>query len=115
MQTKIFGITTCDTVRKARLWLRDHGVAHTFHDFRVDGVDRRQLEEWSNRIAWETLLNKASATFRRLPAEQKAEVDQATALTLMIDYPTLIKRPILETGLALEVGFSSTRYATLFA
>lgn len=112
--TKLYGIPNCDSVRKARRWLDGRGVAYVFHDFRKDGLDAKQLAGWLKQAGWETLLNRKGTTWRQLPAEQREGVDAKRAQALMLEMPTLIKRPVLETGKDLEVGFDADRYATLF-
>ncbi len=112
--TTIYGIKTCDTMRKAFGWLGERGMAYTFHDYRASGIDRASLERWAKIVGWEKLLNKASTTFRALPDADKSGIDEARAIDLMLEHPTLIKRPVLETGSAIEVGFKPDRYATLF-
>jgi len=112
--TKLYGIPNCDSVRKARQWLDSRGIAYVFHDFRKDGLDARLLDAWVNQAGWETLLNRKGTTWRQLPTEQREGIDAKRAATLMLAQPTLIKRPVLETGKHLEVGFDADRYATLF-
>src|SRR5579872_5046341 len=101
----IYGIKNCDTMTKARKWLDGHGVAYAFHDYRVDGLDKARLKNWVDALGWEKLLNKSSATFRDLPEPVKQGLTQAKAVALMLENPTMIKRPVLETGGGLLVGF----------
>lgn len=115
MTTTIYGIKTCDTVRRARSWLDSRGISYVFHDFRVEGLDRTLIEEWRGRVGWEILLNRSSATFRALPEARKASLDDEQALELMLEFPTLVKRPILATGEVIAVGFKPDRYAELMA
>lgn len=114
MKTKIYGIPNCASVRRARRWLEDRGVAYDFHDVRKDGLDARRLAAWAERAGWETLLNRQGTTWRRLPAEQREGIDSRAAQALMLAQPTLIKRPVLESGRHLEVGFDAGRYQSLF-
>lgn len=111
---KLFGIPNCDSVRKARRWLDEHGIAYVFHDFRKDGLDAAQLAAWIEQVGWETLLNRKGTTWRQLPATQREGVDGKRARALLLRSPTLIKRPVLVAGQHLEVGFDADRYATLF-
>ena len=111
---KLFGIPNCDSVRKARRWLDDRGVAYHFHDFRKDGLNEALLAAWIREAGWETLLNRKGTTWRRLPSERRAGIEAERARALMLEMPTLIKRPVLQTGGNLEIGFDSDRYATLF-
>ncbi len=101
----LYGIKTCDTVRKARRWLQARGIEHRFHDFRSDGLPAELLERWVVQLGWEALLNRASATYRQLPPEQKENLDQARATALMLQHPTLIKRPVAIYGDEVRTGF----------
>lgn len=114
MTVTIYGIKTCDTMRKAFSWLDAHGVAYRFHDYRAKGIDRDALSRWCGAAGWEKLLNKASTTFRALPDGDKAGLDEAKAIRLMLAGPTMIKRPVLETGKTVEIGFKPDRYASIF-
>ncbi|MFN4089906.1 MAG: ArsC family reductase [Alphaproteobacteria bacterium] len=114
MTVTIYGIRNCDTMKKARVWLDRHGVAYRFHDYRADGVDRSRLEAWAAQVGWETLLNRAGTTFRKLPETEKAGLDAARALDLMRAQPAAIKRPVLELDGRLLVGFRPADYAAAF-
>jgi arsenate reductase len=109
----LYGIPNCDTVKKARAWLDEHGVAYAFHDYKKAGVDEGQLRGWVERIGWEKVLNRAGTTFRKLPDSDKADLDAARAVAVMMAHPSAIKRPILEAGDTLLAGFSAERYAEL--
>lgn len=115
MTVTIYGIKTCDTMKKAFAWLDGHDVAFRFHDYRAEGIDRETVERWCAEAGWQKVLNKASTTFRGLPETAKADLDEARAIALMLAEPTMIKRPVLDTGQAIEVGFKPARYAELFA
>ena len=106
----IYGIRNCDTMRKARAWLDGRGVAYAFHDYKAAGIDRTRLEGWAREAGWETLLNCAGTTFRKLPEQDKAGLDEAKAIALMLDQPSMIKRPVLEAGGRLVVGFAPATY-----
>jgi Spx/MgsR family transcriptional regulator len=111
----VYGIDSCDQVRKARAWLRAHGVAVRFHDFRADGLDATLLARWMAHLPWDALLNRRGLAWRQLDAGRKATVvDQASAVELMLANPTLIKRPVLEAGDRIVVGFSEPLYRNLF-
>lgn len=114
MPATIYGIKNCDTMKKARAWLAEHGVAHTFHDYKKQGIDQARLEGWCREVGWETLLNKAGTTFRALPDADKSKLDQRRAIALMIKQPSLIKRPVLEAGGRLLVGFKPEQYGAAF-
>ncbi|MBN9020645.1 MAG: ArsC family reductase [Rhizobiales bacterium] len=107
----IYGIKNCETMKKARAWLEAHGVAYAFHDYKTMGIDRARLEGWAKAVGWETLLNKAGTTFRKLPDTDKAGIDEAKAMKLMLAQPSMIKRPVLETDGRILVGFKPETYA----
>jgi Spx/MgsR family transcriptional regulator len=108
----IYGIPNCDTMKKARAWLDGRGVAYGFHDYKKAGIDRQRLETWSEKVGWETLLNRAGTTFRKLPEGDKQGLDEKKAIALMLAQPSLIKRPVLEHGGGkLLVGFKPEAYA----
>ncbi|MGA9456771.1 MAG: ArsC family reductase [Pseudolabrys sp.] len=112
MSVTIYGIKNCDTMKKARAWLDKRGVAYAFHDYKTAGIGRAQLEEWSKKIGWETLLNRAGTSFKKLPYRDKDGITQAKALALMLKQPSMIKRPVLEAGRGkLLVGFKPEQYA----
>ena len=110
----IHGLKTCDTTRAARKWLDEHGVKHAFHDVREDGLSKAQLEGWVKQLGWEKVLNKASTTWRELPEKEKASVDEKKAAALMLSHPALVKRPVLDQGGKLTLGFKPAVYETLF-
>jgi arsenate reductase len=112
MSITIYGIKNCDTMKKARAWLDKRGVEYAFHDYKTAGVDRQSLERWSKKLGWETLLNRAGTTFRKLPDKDKAGLDAGKAIALMLDQPSMIKRPVLDLGGGkLLVGFKPEIYA----
>ena len=113
MRTTIYGIRNCDTMKKARAWLDAHGVGHEFHDYKVSGIDRATLETWAGIVGWEALLNRAGTTFRKLPETARAGLTEARAIRLMLEQPSMIKRPVLARGRALLVGFSEERYSAI--
>ena len=102
-------------MKKARAWLDKAGVKYAFHDYKVAGIDRATLETWARQVGWETLLNRAGTTFRKLPDADKAHLDAAKAIALMLAQPSMIKRPVLDTGKALIVGFKPEVYAKVLA
>ena len=111
----LYGIPNCDTIKKARTWLADHGVAYAFHDYKKDGIDRAKLAQWCKTAGWETLLNRAGTTFRKLSDDDKADIDAAKAVDLMLAQPSMIKRPVLDLGDGRTlVGFKPERYAEAF-
>jgi arsenate reductase len=107
----IYGIKNCDTMKKARAWLDKHGVECGFHDYKTAGIDRERLEAWSKKVGWETLLNRAGTTFRKLPDKDKTGIDVKKAIALMLAQPSMIKRPVLDLGRGkLLVGFAPEAY-----
>ena len=111
----IYGIKNCDTMKKARAWLDGHKVAYDFHDYKVSGIEKARLEGWAKKVGWETLLNKAGTTFRKLPDKDKAGLTEKKALALMLAQPSMIKRPVLEFGGGtLMVGFKPEEYGKSF-
>ncbi|WP_116812644.1 ArsC family reductase [Steroidobacter cummioxidans] len=108
--TTLYGIKACDTMKKARTWLDEHGVKYEFHDYKVSGIDREHLEAWCKKAGWETVLNRAGTTFRKLPDADKADLNERKAIALMLAQPSMIKRPVLEKGAKLLVGFKPAEY-----
>jgi Spx/MgsR family transcriptional regulator len=113
MTTTIYGIKNCDTMKKARAWLDQNGVAYDFHDYKSAGITRERLQDWAKKAGWETLLNRAGTTFRQIPDSDKAGLTEKKAMALMLAQPSMIKRPVLElTGGGLLVGFKPELYAS---
>jgi len=110
----LYGIPNCDTMKKARRWLDSNGVVYRFHDYKKEGVDAELLAKWAGHVGWEVLLNRRGLTWRKLPDEDKLDLDQARAIELMTANPSMIKRPILITETLIEVGFSEQRYSEIF-
>ncbi len=111
----LYGLGSCDTTRAARKWLDAHGVAYAFHDMRADGLTKGRVASWVKILSWEKVLNKASTTWRELPDTEKAGVDQARAIDLLLAHPTLVKRPVLDRSGELSLGFKPVAYLALFA
>jgi arsenate reductase (glutaredoxin) len=107
----IYGIKNCDTMKKARAWLDNHGVAYEFHDYKAAGAPKEKLKAWSGELGWETLLNRAGSTFRKLPDAEKEGLNERKALALMLEQPSMIKRPVLDVGGKVLVGFKAEVYA----
>jgi arsenate reductase (glutaredoxin) len=110
MTPVVYGIKNCDTMKKARAWLNKHGVAYSFHDYKAAGIERKRLEAWCKEVGWEKLLNRAGTTFRKLPDADKEGLTQTKAIALMLAQPSMIKRPVLDLGGELIVGFSPDVY-----
>ena len=111
MTITLYGIPNCDTVKKARGWLDAAGVAYAFHDYKKAGIDAATLRGWAGEVGWEVLLNRAGTTFKKLPDADKAELDEAKAITLMVAQPSMIKRPVVTGAGALLVGFKPDVWA----
>ena len=111
MPITIYGIKNCDTMKKARAWLDGHGVTYDFHDYKSEGITKEKLREWSNEVGWETLLNRAGTTFRKLADGDKDGLNEKKALALMLAQPSMIKRPVLDLGGRRLVGFKPDVYA----
>jgi arsenate reductase (glutaredoxin) len=114
MPITIYGIKNCDTMKKARAVLDKRGVAYDFHDYKTKGIDKARLEGWARNAGWETLLNRAGTTFRKLPDKDKASITEKKAIALMLVQPSMIKRPVLELGGGrILVGFRPEEYAVI--
>jgi len=112
----IYGIKNCETMKKARAWLEKRGIAYDFHDYKSAGIERERLERWEKKVGWETLLNRAGTTFRKLPDKDKDGLDAKKATALMLAQPSMIKRPVLELGGGkLLVGFKPEVYSEAIA
>ena len=112
---KIYGIPNCDTMKKARSWLKDHDIDHEFHDYKKLGIDESTLRAWVAEVGWETLLNRRGMMWRKVPDDVKASIDEQSATQLMLKTPSIIKRPVLDIDGTREVGFDPARYRTLLS
>ena len=111
---RIYGIANCDTMKKARQWLTAHGIEYEFHDYKKAGLDERRLRGWVKQVGWEILLNRRGTTWRKLDEAQKAGIDEAGAIRVMLANPSIVKRPVLELEDSLRVGFDAAEYARIF-
>jgi Spx/MgsR family transcriptional regulator len=109
----LFGIKNCDTMKKARTWLDQHGVTYSFHDYKLAGIDRGHLARWCKLKGWEVVLNRAGTTFRNLPAADKTELNEDKAISLMLAQPAMIKRPVLEVDTQVLIGFKPDSYSAI--
>jgi len=109
----LYGISNCDTIRKARRWLNEQSIEFRFHDYRKDGLKRDQLSGWADELGWEALLNRRGTTWRKLPQAERDNIDQASAIDLMLAQPAMIKRPLLDTGKQRLLGFNEQQYREL--
>jgi len=114
MGITLYGIPNCDTMRKARHWLKDQDIDYRFHDYRKDGLDTAMLEGWADELGWEALLNRRGTTWRRLPETDRDGIDRERAIRLMLEHPAMIKRPLLDTGSERLLGFREPDYAERF-
>ena len=112
--TTIYGISNCDTMKKARTWLETHKVKAEFHDYRKAGIDKTMLEGWAKKVGWEVLLNRAGTTFKKLPDADKDGITEKKAIALMLAQPSMIKRPVLDDKGKIVVGFKPETYKALF-
>ncbi|WP_022949260.1 ArsC family reductase [Methylohalobius crimeensis] len=110
---ELYGIPNCNTVKKARQWLEEHAIEYRFHNFKREGVDPDRLDRWLDRLGWETLVNRRGTTWRRLPEEARTDLNRDKARELLLAHASLVKRPVLEAGEALWVGFDPDRYEAL--
>lgn len=111
MTVTLYGIKNCDTMKKARAWLEEHAIAYDFHDYKTTGIEREKLMHWCRSAGWERLLNRKGTTFRKLPDAERADLNEHKAIELMLAQPSMIKRPVLELGDTVLVGFSPASYA----
>jgi arsenate reductase (glutaredoxin) len=111
---KIYGIPNCDTIKKARQWLTDRGIEYDFHDYKRDGLNEEMLKPWINTLGWEALVNKRSTSWRQLDDNIKLKFDKAKAVKIMLSNPSIIKRPLLDDGKQLYLGFKAEQYAQIF-
>jgi arsenate reductase len=115
MAARLYGIPNCDQVKKARAWLDQRGEVYEFHDFRKAGVEKNMIEAWLRELEWETLLNRKGTTWRNLEDQRRAGIsDASSALALMFEFPTVIKRPVLAVGKQVHAGFSEELYRRIF-
>ncbi len=112
---KVYGIPNCDTVKKATVWLKNKGIAYEFHDYKKLGISESKLEEWLGQVPYDKLVNRAGTTFKKLTDEEKAKItDNASAIALMLEKSSVIKRPIVESDRILAVGFKPEEYEIVF-
>ena len=111
----LFGIKNCDSVKKAKKWLESSGIQYKYHDFRQDGIDRHKLEIWISTLGWESVINRRSTSWKALDSKMKDQIDSKRAIELILKYPTLVKRPVVESSNILLVGFKAAEYAEYFS
>ena len=115
MSITLYGIKACDTMKKARTWLDEHGVSYAFHDYKVSAIDAANLQKWCDEHGWDKVLNRAGTTFRKLDEADKQDLDQAKAIALMLAQPSMIKRLVLDLGERTLLGFKPELYAQALA
>ncbi len=111
---KLYGIKNCDTVKKARKWLDDNGIAYEFHDFKKDGLDKTLLSRWEQTLGWEALINRRGTTWRKLPEELRDTIGAQSAHRIMLENPSIIRRPVVESGDSVSVGFNAREWDKQF-
>lgn len=109
----VYGIANCDTIKKARAWLKEHGVDYRFHDYKKAGIDADTLHGWVDKVGWEVLLNRRGMMWRKVPQQTRERIDQHSAIALMLETPSIIKRPVLVVGDRVIVGFKADQYQQL--
>jgi len=112
--TTLYGIANCDAIKKARKWLNENDIEYTFHDYKKQGVPEKELRNWVEKLGWEILLNKRSTTWRKLPDKAKKSIDKTSAIQIMLDNPSIIKRPVLIYNTKINVGFKLNDYIETF-
>jgi Spx/MgsR family transcriptional regulator len=110
----LYGIPNCDTMKKARAWLTGHGIEYSFHDYKKAGIDEQTLRAWVAELGWQALLNTRGMMWRKVPQDVKDNIDEASAIRLMVETPSIIKRPVLDTGKARHIGFRAEQYEAIF-
>jgi arsenate reductase len=110
----LYGIPNCDTMKQARAWLAERGIDYEFHDYKKAGVDGKTLRTWVEELGWEPLLNTRGMMWRKVPQDVKDNIDEASAIALMLETPSIIKRPVLDTGKLRHVGFKPEQYEQIF-
>lgn len=115
MTITMYGIPNCDTIKKAKKWLEAEGVEYHFHDYRKQGIDKAMVETFCQQLGWENVVNKRGTTFRQLSQEQKDNLDQHSAIELLVEQPAMIKRPILVANGTYHLGFKADQYAAIFS
>lgn len=112
--TTLYGIKNCDTIKKARKWLTDNGIEYQFHDLRGDGIDQASIENWIQQAGWETVLNRRGTTWRKLDSSIQESTDQDNVSALLVEYPAMIKRPVLDLDGTITIGFKAANYQAIF-
>jgi Spx/MgsR family transcriptional regulator len=110
----LYGIKNCDTVKKARLWMDEHNIQYRFHDIRTDGLKQDTLDKWLQSAGWETVLNKRGTTWRKLELKAQQQVNENNVSSLLLEHPTMIKRPVLDVDGIITIGFKPDNYSDLF-
>ncbi|OAN13904.1 arsenate reductase [Photobacterium jeanii] len=115
MNTTAYGIKNCDTIKKMKKWFEAENIEYQFHDYRVDGLDQAMLEAFESALGWEAMVNKRGTTYRQLTDEQKAGLNRENAIALMLEFPAMIKRPLLVHNSEHHLGFKPAQYQEIFA
>ncbi|MDG1165035.1 MAG: ArsC family reductase [Porticoccaceae bacterium] len=112
--TTLFGIKNCDTIKKARNWLRDQGIEFEFHDVRTDGINAETIEHWVDQAGWETVLNRRGTTWRKLDTSTQENTNRDNVIALLLEHPAMIKRPVLDVDGVITIGFKADLYQSIF-
>lgn len=115
MTTTLYGIPNCDSIKKAKKWLTDAQIDYTFHDYRKQGIDQAMVQQFCSQLGWQQVVNKRGTTYRQLSQEQKEQLNETNAIALLVEFPAMIKRPILSLDGTFHVGFKAEQYAALFS
>jgi arsenate reductase (glutaredoxin) len=115
MTVTLFGIKNCDTIKKARKWLDINGIDYNFHDFQVDGIDKKLINTWLTQVEWQALLNTRGTTWRKLPEKQREEINKTRAIKLMLENAAIIKRPVLSVKNKIHIGFKEDNFLEIFS
>jgi arsenate reductase len=111
---RLYGIKNCDTIKKAKKWLEGKHIEFQFHDFRVEGIDRKLIQSWLKQVDWQVLLNIRGTTWRKLPVDKRQGINKTSAVKLMLEQPAIIKRPVLAVKNKFYVGFKDKDYEQIF-
>lgn len=114
MNVTLYGIPNCDTIKKAKQWLNQQEIIYRFHDFRKNGIDSKLVAQFCQELGWENVLNKRGTTYRQLSDEQKQSINDTTIIDLLVEYPAMIKRPVLSADGLLHLGFNADKYEAIF-
>lgn len=110
----LFGIKNCDSIKKARNWLTDHGIEYQFHDVRSDGIEAASIDQWIDQLGWETVVNRRGTTWRKLDSSIQDSCGRDNITALLLEHPAMIKRPVLDIDGEISIGFKPDLYKSIF-